>query len=122
MRTREDYAVIYNGKVAYYLNAKLAEKQNITDAELFALKRLHHRKLAIFELAEMTVLPNELRHIAQDLEKIEFEMQKNWHLPQDRNFHEWYLLPKCTCPKMDNQERRGTEYRITNEDCPCHGS
>lgn len=115
------YEIWYNGKYAYSLNQGLAERQGVTPTQLAALSRLHVKKLSLFELAKLATSKLELHKMAEDLEVIEYEMQRNWNFPIDRNFHEWYLLPQCTCPKRDNAERRGTEYRIVKEDCPAHG-
>jgi hypothetical protein len=117
-----NYEVVYNGEVAYHLNSNLAVNQRVTDEQLEALKRLHQKKLSLFALARLATKKIELRKIAADFEATEFEMQKNWNFPQDCKFHEWYTVPKCICPKMDNMERRGaTDSRIIVETCPVHG-
>lgn len=114
-------AVYHGGKIAYYLNENLAERQGVTDQEMITLVDLHQQKLAIFEQMHAVSDPYELRRLAGLVETIEFELQKNWHFPQDAKFHEWYKVPNCTCPKMDNEDRRGTSYRVTDAKCPIHG-
>ena len=114
-------AVHFNGKIAYYLNEGLAERQGVTDQEMINLIELHQQKLTIFEQMWATTDYTELRNLAELVEGIEFEMQKNWHFPQDATFHEWYNVPNCTCPKMDNEDRRGTSYRVVDAKCPIHG-
>ena len=96
-------------------------RQNLDVSELRALKSLHAEKLKYFKLMEETDDQAKLREYAGEVKFIEFEMQKNWHFPQDETFHEWYRVPKCTCPKMDNADRRGTKYMVINQQCPIHG-
>lgn len=114
-------AVYHNGKIAYYLNESLAERQGVTDQEMINLVQLHQEKLTYFSTMGGTTDRAELRRLAGLVETIEFEMQKNWHFPLNADFHEWYNVPNCTCPKMDNEDRRGTPYRVVDAKCPIHG-
>lgn len=118
---KERCNVYHNGKFAYSLNEKLAVRQGVTDQEMFYLVELHIAKLANFDLMQATTSRLELRSLASIIEWVEFEMQRNWHFPINKDFHEWYLVPKCTCPRMDNRDRRGTPYRIVNATCLVHG-
>lgn len=121
MQPSNKFNVYHNGKVLYRLNERLAEKQGITDQELINLVELHQQKLHVFDTMNATDDPIKLKQLAKLVEDFEFEMQKNWHFEQNVNMHEWYRVPKCICPKMDNEDRRGTEYRIYNATCPIHG-
>ena len=118
----EDTTVTYNGKPVYNLNSSLVLKQGLDVSELRNLKALHAEKLKYFDLMRETDYKHKLKEYAHEIECIEFEMQKAWHFPQDRNFHEWYRVPKCTCPNMDNADWRGTDRRIISLDCPLHGN
>lgn len=117
----EDTVVVFNGKPMYNLNASLVLRQGLDVSELRALKSLHAEKLKYFKLMEETDDTTKLRECAKEVEYIEFEMQKNWHFPLDASYHEWYRVPKCTCPKMDNADRRGTAYKSIDPQCPIHG-
>jgi len=117
----EDTVVVYNGKPIYNLNSSLILRQGVDASELRHLKFLHAEKLKYFDLMKETDEKEKLKEYAHEVECIEFEMQKAWHFTQDRNFHEWYKVPKCTCPKMDNADNRGTNRRIIVMDCPVHG-
>ncbi len=114
-------AVHHNGRLAYYLNEQLADRQGVTDQEMINLVQLHQYKLAIFDQMQATTDRDELRRLAGIVETTEFEMQKNWHFPLDKTMHEWYRVPKCTCPKLDNEYRRGTQYCVIDAECPIHG-
>lgn len=118
------YAVVRNDKVVYYLNGNLAIANKVTDEELEQIKALHVKKLDLFDIATQAAAANNtdlLKSLAAELQQIEFDMQKAWHFPQDHTFHEWYAIPGCRCPKMDNAEARGVDRRIYSGACPIHG-
>ncbi len=117
----EDTVVFHNNKPAYALNSSLVLKQQLDVSELRALKSLHAEKLKYFDLMEQTDDPEKLKAYANEVKFIEFEMQKNWHFPQDESFHDWYRVPKCTCPKLDNQDRKGSRFKVIDPQCPIHG-
>ena len=90
----EDTVVVYNGKPIYNLNSSLILRQGVDASELRHLKFLHAEKLKYFDLMKETDEKEKLKEYAHEVECIEFEMQKAWHFTQDRNFHEWYKVPK----------------------------
>lgn len=54
--------------------------------------------------------------------ELEFELQRLWGFPENINYHRyWFLLPKCTCPKIDNNELIGSILKYYNNDCIIHG-
>lgn len=112
--------IVYNGEVQYKLNTHLIKRQKISDEKVEELKKLHVEKLDVFNEMRNTDNKEELKALAQKVEDIEFALQKTWGFAENRNFHEWYNVPKCRCPKMDNADNRGTEFRIYNESCPVH--
>lgn len=116
------YLVTFNGKPVYYLNESLAKRQGITDKELENLIRLHEMKLFLFSRMKVVADKEYLRDAATIFKGIEFAMQRNWRFPEDEAFHEWYTVPQCSCPKMDNFERRGTGRKIVNLACIIHGN
>lgn len=121
MEEKRSTAVHHNGKIAYYLSERLAKQQHVSDQEMDTLIQLHQEKLAVYDQMKNTTNRLELRRLAGLVETIEFEMQKNWHFDLNKDFHEWYLVPNCTCPRMDNEDRRGTPYRVVDAKCPVHG-
>ena len=119
--SERNYVVEFEGKPRYRLNESLALRQGVTDEELDKIRALHELKLKVFQMMEETDNVDRLRACAEMVTDIEFALQRNWHFPEDKRFHEWYKVPKCACPKMDNAERRGTSFQITVSDCPIHG-
>lgn len=128
----DKYVITYNGKPVSRLNERLVARQGVTDEQLENLKAIHELKLELFRLMGIVLAEylrdgdaTELKAGADLLEQIEFALQRNWNFSEDSGMHEWYLVPGCMCPKMDNQERRfpnaPTFLRIVNVECPIHG-
>lgn len=62
-------------------------------------------------------------NVAAIVEGFEYVLQSVLKLPMDRNYHKyWYAVNGCKCPKLDNQDRWGTPYRVISSDCPYHSS
>ena len=56
------------------------------------------------------------------IKKIEFKLQKAWGFPKNEFYHQyWYRQPACSCPKLDNDELLGKNFKIINSDCLIHG-
>jgi hypothetical protein len=64
---------------------------------------------------------DKLLMLADDWHSIQFKLQKQWGFKQDINYHKWWNLPKCRCPKMDNDDAWPTGHYVRIEDCPLHG-
>jgi len=74
------------------LNQRLIEEQNVSKEQEARIIKLHVRIKKLFELAENNLDNYDvLINIAQDIEEIEFELQKNWNFPEDRNMHTWWV-------------------------------
>lgn len=118
----EKYAVTgIDGKTITHLNPSMAKRQKITDQQLDALKLSHQFRWMLFETAKTVKDPLKLKMLAALFETLEFEQQKLWNFPADRNFHHFFEFPGCTCPKMDNMDALGTPLRIYVQNCPIHG-
>lgn len=122
MFCKEDCIVVFNDKEAYALNWHLANKQGLTAEDMENLKILHVKKLTLFEAMEKETNVILLKLMAKEFQRIEFAMQEAWKFPKDKTFHEWYSVPKCSCPKWDNEEMRGIDRKIISCDCIIHGS
>jgi hypothetical protein len=120
----DKYAVEYNGQVTV-LNSYLVESRHIDDETLERLKETHVVRLKIFEAAREAAEHDDvdtLRKLASIFTALEFEQQALWGFSQDADFHRWFDLPGCTCPKSDNVDRLGTPYSVIDLQCPIHGS
>jgi hypothetical protein len=118
--TVRDLAVFYKGKLVTVLNPLLVEKQKLNKEQVKELILTHEDRARIFEEMRNTDDVEDLKMYAEQFEALEYEQQRIWGFPQDRNFHRWFDVPKCRCPKMDNAENIGTKYRIIAGHCPIH--
>jgi hypothetical protein len=113
--------VVHEGKVITRLNSMLVKRQKVSPENVELLKHTHVTRYRIFEKMEATDNVAELRQLAKDFEDLEFYQQELWGFPKDKNFHRWFKVPKCLCPKMDNMDRIGSSFGVTVENCPIHG-
>ena len=72
------------------------------------------------EMRKVKALPT-LRALANSWTSAQFILQALWGYPEDARFHRFWELPHCLCPKMDNEERWGTDWTIRASHCPIHG-
>lgn len=107
------------GNHSIFLNLDLVEDKS----RIPELKELYIQMFKNFE-KQKTVKNNILLYnLNQEIETIEFKMQEIFGFNKDKNFHRyWNESPRCTCPKLDNIDLYGTEYRIFDTECPIHGS
>jgi hypothetical protein len=64
----------------------------------------------------------ERKKLVKMVENIEYDLQECWGFNKDVSFHSyWYRIKGCTCPKIDNADRFGTEVRVYNAGCKFHG-
>ena len=113
--------VFYKGKFKYTLNSALVQRNSVTSEKVEKIKKLHVKKLEIFEEMEKEESKEMLKAYANLIETIEYELQTLWGFNKDRTMHEWYNVPKCRCPKSDNSSRQGTTYKVIIPNCPIHG-
>lgn len=115
------------GEYLTALNASLAARQGVTDAELEALKTSHQLRWLIHSAAKVIAAEPQteardlkLKMLAQTSSALETEQQVLWHFSTDENFKRFFDFPGCACPRMDNEDRLGTPYKIYSLDCPIH--
>ena len=110
-----------NGVLQMYLNPRLILKQGIGEKEVRTLRRLHLKRIKMFEEMKKLKSKKSLLPYVEKLEKLEFAMQKAWGFTQDVKFHSWWnRAPHCTCPRIDNDDMFGTGLRIISSDCILH--
>jgi molybdenum cofactor biosynthesis enzyme MoaA len=109
------------------LNVNLIKKNNLNEKEIEELIYLYSVIDNIFKLEEEMKNNNidikKLREFDKQLRNIEYRIQELWHFEKNSNFHKyWFLQPLCSCPKLDNKARLGTDNFIINENCIIHGN
>jgi hypothetical protein len=104
------------------LNQKWIKDKVIDSDGIAKLQEIHAKRIDLFNRIEKETDIVKLHEMAQEIDEIDFELQDGWGFGRDKRYHTWwYRLPKCTCPKMDNKDRIGTDLRIISLDCPLHG-
>lgn len=105
------------------INMRLAESRGLNEREIRDIRiKQELRKLILKKLEELDPKTQkcELKVLVKLWTQNEFDLQKLWKLPQDKNFHRSFDLPHCTCPKTDNKENLGADLFIKSADCPIH--
>ena len=113
-----------DGKVICELNRYLVEEKKLTEEQVDKIKNLHVAQAAHVEHMQRLDPKKDIESLRKCLEVWrfnEFSIQEAWGFPRNPDFHREYMLPHCRCPKMDNEDMWGTEYRIKRDDCPLHG-
>lgn len=110
------------GVVVAKLNGALICKNKVDQKGIECLKALYLNLLEVIKKMEKETDKNVLRQYAKDVTTIEFSLQKAWKFKEDARFHSfWYKLPHCTCPKMGNEDMRGSDCVIYDRGCILHG-
>ncbi len=115
-----------DGNVICYLNARLLDQQGIHKdkagkVKFERLKELHRSRHYVELTMKNTTAPGILKHLGYVWTMIQYALQQEWGFREDPKFHEFWNLPKCTCPKLDNEDRHPAGKPIFNIDCPIHG-
>lgn len=115
-----DTTITANNGKTISLNRALVEKMGLDQNQVNKILVLHQEKHDVFDAMKETDDKKTLRNLAKLVTQIEFDLQEAWGFQKDSSFHEWYMVPKCTCPKLDNQDRKGTPYNVYSSTCPIH--
>lgn len=102
------------------LNGRLLKARGKEDS-IEAIKAIHQLKILIYEAMEQETELFKLIEYAKNLTLCEFELQKLWGFPEDGRYHRFWLAPKCSCPKLDNEDLYPSIYYYIEGDCPIHG-
>lgn len=103
------------------INRGLAVSRGLSDAFFEQIKGMHKVRLIVLCQMRRTEDKTTLQALAKVIESIDFELQDLWGFQRDKRFHKWYDLPGCTCPKLDNKDRTGTDFGVIDPNCPHHG-
>lgn len=108
------------------LNQRLIEQQGLNADEVQVLENLHTERELLFDNMEVCN-PKDIDELSQllyyveDLERLEFAMQRGWKFEEDKSKHSWWFrAPHCKCPVLDNYDALFGGQRITSSACPLH--
>ena len=118
----EKHCLKINGTLVLKLNSTMIEKRGLSEEGVQLLLKLHEKRWKKIELMK-TLDPTDrsaLHSLRNQITEIDFELQRTWGFEVNKNFHRFFDLPHCTCPKMDNEQRLGTNYLVLDGSCPVH--
>lgn len=102
------------------INKNLAKKMKLDKDEIRIIEDMQAQRRDYY--TRMKVAPTaDLPKWDDICTDLEFRLQKAWGFSQDINFHKFWERPRCTCPKMDNDDTYPYGYYTTSLDCPLHG-
>jgi hypothetical protein len=107
------------------INLELAQRQNLSEDEVFKIEQLHYsRRLLHDAIAQAISAGNKTvaRAIAKALPEIELELQKLWKFKQDIGYYKFWLVPGCSCCKLDSDDNFPYGPYYINNGCNIHGT
>jgi len=107
-----------DGNFVTGINAALAKTRNIN---IEKAKNLYRAKHHAEKLMEQITSYDKLKYAFDLWTKIQYDLQTVWGFPRSRDYHRFWEVPKCTCPKLDNEDAYGTAMYYINKECPVHG-
>ena len=108
------------GERGVILSSAFLDKQ-LAWENLSDIKEHFKIKFELFNEMDKEEDPKELRILDKKVTDNEFIIQELFNFPRNANFHRFWDVPKCECPKMDNEDSWGTKYCIISEKCKIHG-
>lgn len=103
------------------ISMQLAARQNISEEAVAEIIHRHEVREGIVLAMENTNDTTLLKRFFKKWSDNEYALQKLWGFEEDSDFHKWWYVPKCTCPKMDNDDNYPLGYYVTDTGCPVHG-
>lgn len=132
----DKFTVVYEGKPVIRLNEGLVLRQGVTDEGVELLKDKHCVRLFIEDVMRVAIdihtfcgeeyneeYENVMRRLFSHWQLNQFQLQSLWGFPQDKYYHNSYVLPGCRCTnKLDNMDSLGSSMRYHNvgDVCPFH--
>ena len=108
------------------LNKHLIASKSINKATVKKLLKTHRKRLKVLYMMRQWSEENKdfesgLKTMAEQITKLEFKLQRLWGFQENVNFHRFWELPYCKCPKLDNEDAWPYGYYYRNSECPIHG-
>lgn len=101
------------------INMRLAEARGLSDKAIGNINKLHKVVDILVESMEYEDDIDVLVSLYQSWREAQFALQKLWGFKPDSMYHKDYMLPKCSCPKLDNDENYPYK-RIVSDACIYH--
>ena len=103
------------------INMELAARQRLSESAIADIQAGHiYREFLVARMAS-TDDKSSLKSLFAAWTENEFHLQRLWKFTEDANYHKWWYVPKCTCPKLDNNDAYPYGYYVKSTNCPVHG-
>jgi len=101
------------------INYDLARERNLSTETIYRIEKLQEYRTQLGK----SYLAGKIGALVyrEAWEENEYQLQSLWGFPQDSNYHMFWEMAGCTCPKLDNRDLQGHPYHIYNGSCPIHG-
>lgn len=105
-----------------FINMNLVRRQNIEVEDVKKIDQLQTLRRYIFDIIDDLDDVERIKELSEFLTELEFKLQGLWGFPKNADYHRWWVIPKCSCPKLDNDDNIGTPWKIYDDNCIIHGS
>lgn len=105
----------------YMINQSMVNRHKVSAENVQKIVKLQTIRKYFYDFIELSGDREEIRRLDKIITQIEFRLQELWGFPQNRNYHRWFDVPKCSCPKWDNNDSLGSDFRTINPNCILHG-
>jgi hypothetical protein len=111
------------GSTGIRLNRRLVIQKNLSDEQIVYILHLHEMKLMIMDNMSKTDVSDRdaLVKMAENITSLEYQLQDAWDFPRNEDYHCFWYLPHCSCPKLDNDDAYPSGWYVRSSDCPIHG-
>lgn len=109
----------------FALNPALLNQQKIDKPTYNRLIETHRMKFDVIDIMaslDPVIERGHLKTAAGLIDEIEYLQQEIWGLPLNPDFHMFWIVPHCTCPKDENEHLWGYPVHVIAPDCPVHTS
>jgi hypothetical protein len=120
MKKQAHDTITYKGR-KIILNRRLIIQKCVHDETLNEIIKCHKLLIDIDIKLQSTNDKPEINSLLIDWHGVQFILQELCGFKQDINYHEFWRLTACTCPKMDNEDRYPSGYYVYSGDCSLHG-
>ena len=101
-------------------NEKYLEERCIPDKYKEVIKDVYLQLDTLLQRPEMYSSYSD--EILERCHALEYVLQFLWGFDTTKKMHCYdYRIKGCTCPKLDNDDRVGTDQRVIRYGCPVHG-
>jgi hypothetical protein len=96
-------------------------QKGLDDDTVSLIKKYHKVEIDLDNELSKETDSNEIKLLIFQWHVIQLKLQELWGFEMDKNYHKFWNLTACTCPKIDNEDRHPSGYYVYSGDCSLHG-